>query len=302
MSPSWEPLRAPPRTLYLWDAQSETRVYTNTTTALALAAISPDGSRLAYATTSQLYVAEWRANTNWLVGDMTPSPHAGMRFSADGRFLTYASTNAQGLVDTNKTHDVYLYDLQTRSKVLVSHAFGLAGAADGASDCPDISADGRFVAYRSAAKNLVAGATNGIGNVFIYDAWNDATTLLSVSSGGAFSGNHWCFAPAFTSDGRYVLFQSWASDLVGFDFNQGDDVFAHAMFYAVLTSGELPARRPTLGWPAVMGKAYRVQFLDAMMGTNWQEADGTVSVVGERAYFTDLTPAGTQRFYRVVAR
>jgi Tol biopolymer transport system component len=288
--------------LYIWDAQSGTRVYTNTTAALAKAAISPDGSRLAYATASQLYVADWRANTNWLVGDMAPSPHAGMRFSVDGRFLTYASTNAQALVDTNRTYDVYLYDLHTRSKVLVSHAFGFAGAADGASDCPDISADGRFVAYRSAANNLVSGDANGIGDVFIYDAPSDATTLLSVSRFGTSSGNNWCFAPAFTSDGRYILFPSWASDLVGFDFNQGNDVFAHAMFYAVLTSGELPTRGPTLSWPTAIGKTYHVEFLEAMRGTNWREADGTLTVVGERAYFTDLTPASIQRFYRVVAR
>jgi hypothetical protein len=98
------------------------------------------------------------------------------------------------------------------------------------------------------------------------------------------------------------MFQSWASDLVGFDFNQGNDVFAHAMFYAVLTPEELPARGPTLAWPAVVGKAYHVQFLSDMRGTNWQEANGTVAIVGERAYFTDLTPPSTQRFYRVLAQ
>jgi Tol biopolymer transport system component len=288
--------------LYVWDAQSGTLVHTNTTAALSKAAISPDGTRLAYATASQLYAADWQANTNWLVGDMTPSAHSGMRFSADGGFLTYASTNAQATVDTNRTYDVYLYDLHTRSKVLVSHGLGVTGAADGSSDCPDISADGRFVAYRSTANNLVSGDTNGIGDVFIYDAPSDATTLLSVSRFGAFSGNNWCFAPAFTSDGRYILFQSWSSDLVGFDFNQGNDVFAHAMFYAVITSGELPTRGPTLSWPTAIGKTYHVEFLEAMRGTNWQEADGTVAVVGERAYFTDLAPASIQRFYRVVAR
>ena len=142
----------------------------------------------------------------------------------------------------------------------------------------------------------------GLGTCSYTTRRSDATTLLSVSRFGAFSGNNWCFAPAFTSDGRYILFQSWASDLVGFDFNQGNDVFAHAMFYAVLTSGELPTRGPTLGWPAAIGKAYHVQFLDDMRGTNWREANGTVTVVGERAYFTDLTPASMQRCYRVVAQ
>jgi hypothetical protein len=224
-----------------------------------------------------------------------------MRFNADGRFLTYASTTAQALVDTNGTYDVYLYDLQTRAKLLVSQAYGFAGAAEAASDSPDISADGRFVAYRSAAGNIVAGDSNGVADVFIYDQLTGTTTLLSMSRFGNCSADNWCLPPVFTGDGRQLVFQSWASDLVGFDFNHSSDVFAYAMFCATIVPGDMPVHGPTLSWPAVTGKAYRVQFLDDLSGSNWQDAGGSVTVVGERAYFSDPAPPAAQRFYRILA-
>jgi hypothetical protein len=107
--------------------------------------------------------------------------------------------------------------------------------------------------------------------------------------------------PLFTGDGRQVLFQSWASDLVGFDFNQGGDVFAYAMFYAQIVPGTSPTQGPTLSWPAVPGKTYRVQFRGHLGVATWQEAGGTVTIVDDTAYFTDPAPGAGQRFYRVIA-
>ena len=287
--------------LYLWDSQSAKRTYTNTVTGLSQVTISPDGSLVAYATASQLYAAAWKTNTIWTVGAMAPSSHAGMRFSADGRFLTFASTNTQMLLDTNGTYDVYLYDLQTRSNLLVSKSYASPGAGNEASDCPDISPDGRYVAFRSAASNIAPGDINGIADAFLYDRLTDTTMMLSVSRFNGGPADSWSFPPLFNSDGRQVFFQSWASDLAGFDFNHGSDVFAYAVFYTEIVPGGLPAQGPTLSWPALTGKTYRVQFIDNVGVGDWQEAGGSVTTVGGRVYFTDPAPATAWRFYRVVA-
>jgi Tol biopolymer transport system component len=286
--------------LYLWDAQSAARVYTNTASGLALVTISRDGARLACAGGAELFGLDWRTGTTWSLGALGPSSRVGMKFSADGRFLTYASTNAQVGVDTNGTYDVYLADLQTSSKLLVSQAYGLARAANAASDCPDISADGRFVTYRSVATNLLPGVTNGVGHVFIFDRTTGGTTLLSMSRSSSGPGDNWSFRPLFTPDGHKVLFQSWASDLVGFDFNHAGDVFAYGLFYVQAARAGPYAAAPTLSWPAASNSTYRVQFRNNVRTAAWQEAGGTVTVIADTAYFTDPSPGAGQRFYRIV--
>ena len=293
------------RYLYVWDAQSLARVYTNTTAGMSTVTISPDSSRLAYTTNNssvgQLFVADWAAKTNWPVGAMLPSIRAGMRFSADGRYLTYAGKTALTSPDTNATYDVYLYDLQTRSNRLVSHRFGATAAANDASDTPDISPDGRFVAYRSFATNIIAGDNNAVADAFLYDRTTDTSTLLSVSWFDGGPADSWSFPPQFTRDGHQVIFQSWASDLDGLDFNLNGDVFGYALFYVNLAPGGLPVSGPTLSWPVEAGKTYRVEYLDDLNNSNWQNADGTVMISNGWAYFTDPAPSPNQRHYRIVA-
>ena len=81
--------------------------------------------------------------------------------SADGRFVAFSSS-ATNLVagDSNEANDVFVRDRQANTTTRVS--VGLAGAnANGGSDSPSISGDGRLVAFTSAATNLVEGDTNG---------------------------------------------------------------------------------------------------------------------------------------------
>jgi len=303
--------------LYVWDAQLGIRIYTNRVPNEAqMAGLSLDGRYLVWPTNissfwfSKLNIRDLVAKTNWSAGNWSLKNwgerekydlRSGMRFSADGRFLTYASQAPFTSPDTNATYDVYLYDLQTQSNRLVSHAYGLPDAANAASDSPDISPDGRFVAYRSVATNLVSGDNNGVADAFLYDSWTDTTTLLSVSQFDGGSADSWSFPPKFTANGRQVVFQSWASDLASYDFNYSGDVFAYAMFYADIAPGGLPASGPTLTWPAVSGKTYHVQYVDDLGSGTWQEAGGSVTIVDERAYFTDPSASAGQRFYRIVA-
>jgi len=103
-----------------------------------------------------------------------------------------------------------------------------AGAANADSHTPAISADGRVVAFVSAANNL-DGDSGGIPQVFVHDLDSGATTLVSVSSAGA-RANRISFLPVLNTDGTVVAFKSEASNLippVPGDTNGVPDVFVH---------------------------------------------------------------------------
>ena len=144
--------------------------------------------------------------------------------SADGRFVAFSSA-ATNLVagDTNDANDVFVRDRQANTTSRVS--LGPAGAnANGGSDAPSISADGRLVVFTSAATNLVTGDTNNQRDVFVFDRQTAITTRVSLNTFGE-EPNLDSFTPEISADGRFVAFTTFASNLVGFDDNEGSDVF-----------------------------------------------------------------------------
>jgi hypothetical protein len=286
--------------VFVWDSQTATRVHTNSATGLSSLAISPTGTRLVYISTSGLSATDRIANTNWVIAAGPFGSHPGQRFSSDERFLAYASTAAKVPADTNGTYDIYLYDFQTGDNLLVSHSINGTAALAGASDWPDISADGRFVSYRSSATNLVPNDINGLPDIFLYDRLTGMNTLLSKSRSGNSSADARSLAPVFSGNGRVLLFQSWASDLVPQDFNSTSDVFAFGLLYATILPAEPPGEGSTISWPALPGESYRVQYKDNLDDPTWQDVTGTVTIVGNTGFLTDLAPAAGQRFYRVV--
>jgi Tol biopolymer transport system component len=112
--------------------------------------------------------------------------------------------------------------LAAQSTTYVSRAF-VAGP-DGASWQPVVSADGRYVAFTSYASNLVANDTNGQMDVFVRDLATGTTQCISVTPAGN-TGNNLSGHPVITPDGRYVAFESRASNLVSGDGNFELDVF-----------------------------------------------------------------------------
>jgi hypothetical protein len=147
--------------------------------------------------------------------------------SADGRFVVF-STFATNLVrgDTNRRHDVFVRDRETRQTRLVSVSSTEAQAA-GNSNNGAISANGRFVTFASNAANLVRGDTNGVADVFVRDRSTGQTRRVSVSSTGA-QGNLGSRADAISASGRFVVFSSKASNLVADDTAESRmDVFVH---------------------------------------------------------------------------
>jgi Tol biopolymer transport system component len=148
----------------------------------------------------------------------------GPSISSDGRFVAFASL-ASNLVlgDTNNSRDVFVRDRSNGTTELVSvDSSGAQG--DGDSDGASISADGRCVAFASTATNLVSGDTNGTSDVFLRDRQLGTTERVSVSSTGL-EGNDYSYFPSTAGDGRFVAFNSRASNLVAGDTNGYSDDF-----------------------------------------------------------------------------
>jgi Tol biopolymer transport system component len=144
--------------------------------------------------------------------------------SADGRYVAFQS-NASNLVagDTSNTLDIFRKDTQTGAVIRANtDSAGTVGNAH--AYAPTISGDGRYVAFRTNASNLVAGDANGLHDIFVKDAQTGATTRASTSSAGV-EANAWSDAPSLSSDGRYVAFQTDAGNLVTGDTNASTDVF-----------------------------------------------------------------------------
>jgi Tol biopolymer transport system component len=149
--------------------------------------------------------------------------------SANGRYIVFES-DAPNLVpgDSNQVPDVFLHDMASGVTTRVS--VGSAGRqANGASLQPAISADGRYVAFLSIGSNLVRGDTNGLSDVFVRDLATSRTTRVSVNSRGvqARCNADYCEStePVLSAHGRYVAFESSATNLVRGDTNGLGDVF-----------------------------------------------------------------------------
>lgn len=145
--------------------------------------------------------------------------------AADGSIVAFVST-ADNLVagDTNGVADVFVADLVSGTVSRVSVGAG-AAEANGASSEPAVSADGRYVIFTSDASNLIASDTNAASDVFVHDRIAGVTTRVSVKSNGA-QANGASRAGAISPSGKWVAFESDATDLVGGDSNGKTDVFA----------------------------------------------------------------------------
>ncbi|MDQ4026364.1 MAG: hypothetical protein M3217_12895 [Actinomycetota bacterium] len=142
--------------------------------------------------------------------------------SADGRYVAFASYASLAPTDA-AGEDVYLHDRQTGTTEQVS--MGHRGAANGASDRPSISDDGRYVAFHSAADNLVPGDTNGEIDVFVRDRVSQTTTRVSVGDDGQ-EGNAHSWVAALGPEGRYVCWISASTNLDDVpDPGDAEDVF-----------------------------------------------------------------------------
>ena len=151
--------------------------------------------------------------------------------SGDGRYVAFDS-DSPALVpgDTNRVRDVFVYDRENQTVERVS--VGPGGAqANGDSQRPTLSADGRYVAFWSAADNLVEGDTNRVTDCFVHDRQTHETIRVDVGPNDA-QANGECARPVISGDGTLVAFESAATNLEkpgvlgkSTDTNKARDVF-----------------------------------------------------------------------------
>jgi Tol biopolymer transport system component len=127
--------------------------------------------------------------------------------------------------DTNRRNDVFVRDRRTGRTERVSVSTG-GDQSNDESDDPALSANGRFVAFESLASNLVPGDTNGVEDIFVRDRRTGTTRRVSLGPNGI-QGNGASQDAALSATGRFVVFQSEASNLVPGDTNGVEDVFVH---------------------------------------------------------------------------
>jgi Tol biopolymer transport system component len=184
-----------------------------------------------------VFLYDRTAHSSILVSRSTASPTAAgddtsdsSGLSADGRYVVFSSLASNLVAGVNdqpvdpetglpsRNQDVFLFDRTTGSTALVSRsAADPNAAANGDSLDPAISADGRWVAFVSEASDLVAGVTdaNRTSDVFLWDRTTGVKTLVSRSSAGAKkTADDFSNRPTISADGRYVLYESAATDLV----------------------------------------------------------------------------------------
>ena len=144
--------------------------------------------------------------------------------SDDGRFVVFEST-APNLVsdDMNERRDVFLWSRESGSIERISIAHD-GGDPDNISDQPRISATGRFIVFESNAMNLVPVDTNSRRDVFLFDRALGTMEIVDVAVDGAQS-DATSRNPAVSSDGRYVAFDSGATNLVPDMLDSSSNIF-----------------------------------------------------------------------------
>jgi Tol biopolymer transport system component len=152
----------------------------------------------------------------------------GVSISADGLHVAFVS-NATDLVqgDRNDYQDVFVRHLISETTVRAS-VDTEGGDPDSISFGGSLSDDGRYVLFSSYAADLVHGDGNEATDAFVRDLVAETTVRVSVDSMGG-DPNRESYGGSMSSEGRYVSFQSWASDLIVGDGNETGDVFVRDM-------------------------------------------------------------------------
>src|SRR5262245_43202792 len=145
----------------------------------------------------------------------------------DGRFVVFRSDSSDLITsDTNGVDDIFVAD-RTDGTITRASLAADGMEANGGSFQAAISADGRFVAFQSFATNLIPGEFPGSGGIFVRDRVAGTTERVSVASDGTSANDARSVLPAMSADGRFVAFESYATNLVAIPLVGQPNVYLH---------------------------------------------------------------------------
>jgi Tol biopolymer transport system component len=257
-------------------AANQTTLVTAQVTNAQLAALSDDGSHVAYlipASTvftdsgepyGDLYVQDLRSGSRTLVAPL--SLGSGVSLSANGRYVAFSSV-ATNLVpaDHDRLPDVYVVDVQAGTTTLVSRDDGRNGRKGDNESLygGSLSADGRLVAFTTSARNLdpLDGPYDTGPDVYVRDLRRHTTTLQSRSQSGA-KGDKSSLLPALSADGRHMSFATAAHNFDPTDRDYRNDIYRRNLRAPLPSPGDPPRssigalrRTGTDGGLSVKGRA-----------------------------------------------
>lgn len=204
--------------------------------------------------------------------------------SDDGRFVSFQTVEALVPEDINRSYDVYVYDRRTGrfeqesitwdgkqptpSTQRATTPYNLSTAPDLS---PSMSTDGRYVVFRSDAIDLVPGDRNLTWDTFVRDRVRGTIERVSVSSEGV-EGNgesgrqgYRGRARTISADGRFVVFDSRAKNLVPGDDNDASDTFVRDRATGTTTKiTSSPSNLPVAHYPSISRDGRYVTFNDSL--------------------------------------
>jgi Tol biopolymer transport system component len=225
--------------------------------------------------------------------------------SKDGNTIAFESRAAQVIKGvTSPATQLYAYDRAKKTTDLISAAF-LGGPAGGGSGALSLSDDGRYVAFSSSSADLVPYDVNQRDDIFVRDRQSSSTRRVSVNGVGG-EANGASAEPAISGDGRYVAFESQATNLLGLDPTFQDDPKSIINPEGKLDTGD------TNNVPDVFVRDLQTGSIErASVSASGQEADADsygAAISGDGRYVafvslaTNLVPGDTNRVREVFVR
>ncbi|HTF88230.1 MAG TPA: calcium-binding protein [Planctomycetota bacterium] len=172
----------------------------------------------AQAQVNQLISSNHLGYTEWY-----PSTFAAM--NGDGSLVAFQTIALLVPADNNFWSDIYLRDRRTNQLSLVSVSL-TGGPANSTSDEAVFSRDGTCLVFRSMGSDIVVGDTNSRADMFLLELQTSVITRVSLGSGGLQANDHSAW-PGVSANGRFVAFNSSATNLVPGDTNGWNDIFVH---------------------------------------------------------------------------
>ena len=165
-------------------------------------------------------VSAWNTRIVTTTQQWTPGNNSfyNYKISSDGKYITFLSYASNFVTwDISDTADIFVKNMTTNELILVSTSI-TGGVGNSTSFWPDITPDGRYVLFSSYASNLVTWDTNWVYDIFVRDIVDWITTRVSTSSTWT-QWNGYSYNGKISSNWRYVVFPSQASNLVSWDIN-----------------------------------------------------------------------------------